>query len=237
MKTDDTPLHGSYFDLATAKHPDLRSPTGDRRPLVCPPPGGPGRGLPRRRRGRFGALPVLVLGALFGVAWLAIALRPEENVRAPVTDETLGRPLRDDLVSQKRNAPARKLFAPPPEYPHAARRAGEEGTVVIEADVDATGVVTGTNVVRGRGEASISPALDAAAASALETWRFEPARRGGVAVESTYRIAIRFALREDADTEQMPLRSAGASPRGNTNATFAPPGSRSTAAKSSSRGV
>ncbi len=91
--------------------------------------------------------------------------------------------------------PARKAFSPPPEYPDAARRTGEEGTVVVEAQIDATGAVTGATVVRGR-----SPELDAAAIAALESWRFEPATRGGVAIASSYRVGFTFALTEDAET-------------------------------------
>ncbi len=302
MKTDGTPLHGSYFDLAAAKHPDLKSAASGQRHK---------RRLMKPRRGRLGVLPVVLSGALVGVGWLVVALKPEENVRLaveardlpapeparqeialaegagpvapgpvalpeaelpgvplsaageaprrvpeppraaatssrektipqsarprtragrptaaatrpeekvrlPASKETTaaapssGRRPAATLVNRGTDAlrperspaeppaivPARKIFAPFPEYPDAARQAGEEGTVVVEADIDATGTVTGARVARGR-----SPLLDAAAVAALETWRFEPARRGAEEIASTYRIGIKFTLREDDETE------------------------------------
>ncbi len=276
MKTDGSPLHGSYFDLAAAKHPDLKSPESKWRPDP----------QPKKRRRRLGVLPVVLCGALAGVAWLVIALRPEENAGltvvtdpdVPAATSGIARPIdagsekpavavdretppraavpvaprevreqlspepptrasaalkatsdpseertaevgtperrevatpsREDVVKPPDPAtvaanatappavalvPARKVFAPQPEYPDAARSAGDEGTVVVRADIDATGVVIGTTIVRGR-----SPALDAAAAATLETWRFEPATRGGVAIASSYRIGFTFALQEEA---------------------------------------
>ncbi len=67
--------------------------------------------------------------------------------------------------------------------------------MVVEAQIDATGAVTGTTIVRGR-----SPELDAAAIAALERWRFEPATRGGVAIGSSYRVGFTFALTDDIET-------------------------------------
>ncbi len=286
MKTDGTPLHGSYFELATAKYPDLKRPASGRRLRLM-----------RRHGGRFGVLPVVLSGALAGVVWLALALKPEVAVsRLPASGGTLAtvaakdlpapeparrstaivedalavseaevreaprpvagevarpppdpprqavsslpeqtpesraptaatrseeapaaRPLRADVETPNPGAavatsvtpppivPARKIFAPFPEYPPDARRTGEQGTVVVDAEVDASGAVTGTTIVRGH-----SPALDAAAAAALESWRFEPARRGDVAVESTYRIGIKFTLREEAAEPSAPLEVGGA---------------------------
>ena len=300
MKTDGTPLHGSYFDLASAKYPDLK-PSEEVKESSAP------RHRPRRRR----LAPVLIalLGALAGVVWLAIALRPSEQVdmtamaqasspaqvaaqavaqpavprleaqgpeavqtsvqpptaRRPapqtqaieVEEETPAivtapasqssatppvappREVAEPPVAPRREAvpplapepdgareirsaggdqpvardspgasppevapaeppvppteaplvPARKISSPPLDYPEAARLAGEEGVVVVEADLDATGSVKNATVVRGR-----SPSLDRAAVEALETWSFAPATRGGVPVASTYRIGIKFAL-------------------------------------------
>lgn len=100
--------------------------------------------------------------------------------------------------------PATRIFAPPPEYPEAARLAGQDGAVVVEAQIDAGGAVTGTSVIRGR-----SPALDRAARATLERWRFEPATLGGAAVESAYRIAFRFALEKAPAAVATPVEVAG----------------------------
>jgi protein TonB len=46
-------------------------------------------------------------------------------------------------------------------------------------------------------ESSGYPMLDTSAASTVRTrWRFIPARRGGVPVESTVTVPIRFRIRE-----------------------------------------
>ena len=97
----------------------------------------------------------------------------------------------------------RKLHAPRPEYPASARRAGETGTVVVEAKIDTTGTVTDTRIVRGR-----SAALDRAAARALEQWRFEPATQAGRPIVSSYRVGFEFAL-EPAAGHLAPLEVGG----------------------------
>ncbi len=77
--------------------------------------------------------------------------------------------------------------------------------MVVRAEIDAAGAVTGTTVVRG-----VSPSLDRAAAEALGKWRFEPATRGGVAVASSHRVGFRFALEAAAEPEPgMPLEVGG----------------------------
>ncbi len=303
MKTDGS-LHGSYFDLLEAKHPDLGpAPAKVRRPS---------RPRPVRRRRRTGSLLVVATGVLAGVAWLAVALKPEKNLGStemaalpaieahedleaargpsavieeeappapaavdlavrqsqspsprpepaaprpsparpvpepvaarplpapPGPDVSTSRPLPIEAApvpaSGRRESgvpvpqpesiptaapasaappaallPARAISSSPPEYPEAARLAAEEGTVVVEAEVDAAGVVRSTTVVRG-----MSPALDRAAADALGRWRFEPATQGGVAVASTHRVGFKFALQpagEDVDEEpSIPLEVGG----------------------------
>ncbi len=311
MKTDGTPLHGSYFDLASAKHPDLQASRPREERAERPPE--------KQRRVKLGVIPAVLVGALVGVVWLVIALRPEENVRlataaqssaatpAPRTPDApparavepepaTGPPVASEPVAERLATPepaavetaaaatrpsppeppqpqstatgatvidvapapaepvaqpaalpepppvkapvrrqtppapaapepagekvavaqpaappaatyvsARKISATAPVYPEAARRDGVEGTVVVEAEVDATGAVTGTRVVRGR-----SAALDTAAAEALSKWRFEPARRDGVAVASSVRIGIRFDLQEaPAAAPAVPLEVGG----------------------------
>ncbi len=256
MKTDGAPLHGSYFDLLEAKHPDL-GPTTTKVQRSS---------RPRPVRRRTGPLLVVAIGALVGVVWLAIALRPAsdvasaaEAIQAPVeavrdlessrpevavaetppapvvadaepprlesprlesaaprpvpeprrSEPAVGPPLSEPSPSEPAQPvaasepavaaapaeppaallPARAISSPPPVYPEAARLAAEEGTVVVEAEVDVAGVVRNATVVRGR-----SPALDRAAVEALGKWRFEPATRGGVTVASSRRVSFKFTL-------------------------------------------
>ncbi len=82
---------------------------------------------------------------------------------------------------------------PPPAYPTLARRREQQGTVTVRVLVGADGSVE-------RAEVADSSGFDALDAAALETvrsrWRFVPARRAGVAVESWVLVPIRFALVE-----------------------------------------
>jgi len=55
-----------------------------------------------------------------------------------------------------------------PDYPEAARQAGVQGLVILDAVIDESGVVTQTNVVSG------PPSLSAAAVDAVRWWRYDP---------------------------------------------------------------
>lgn len=75
-----------------------------------------------------------------------------------------------------------------PEYPDAARQAGTQGTVVLDALVNAEGAVTQVKTVSG------PEALAAAASDAVRWWRYEPYLVNGqpVTVETT--ITVNFRL-------------------------------------------
>lgn len=81
------------------------------------------------------------------------------------------------------------LEVPSPLYPEAAREAGVAGKVRVELHLDASGAVISAKVVDGLGSGLDEAALDAARAAT-----FEPARRCGDAVASTFVLAIRFTL-------------------------------------------
>lgn len=82
------------------------------------------------------------------------------------------------------------LHTPPPRYPLAARRAGEQGTVTLRVLVTREGAPGRVEVE----ESSGSIHLDAAALEAVKAWRFAPARQGAVPVESWHRVPIVFRL-------------------------------------------
>lgn len=77
-----------------------------------------------------------------------------------------------------------------PVYPPTSYRAREEGTVLVTADIDATGTPVSVDVARRSG----SRALDQAAVAAVRQWRFEPAVRGGSAVASTVEVPVTFRI-------------------------------------------
>jgi protein TonB len=77
-----------------------------------------------------------------------------------------------------------------PHYPEGARRQGVEGTVMLRFEVLASGKVGTVQVQRSAGRAD----LDRAAVEAIQTWRFEPARRGKEAVAVWVTLPVRFEL-------------------------------------------
>lgn len=77
-----------------------------------------------------------------------------------------------------------------PDYPKNARLRGEQGNVVLEFRVDATGAVESVSVVTSSG----SPELDAAALRAVRQARFRPAESDGRPVASTARLTLSFRL-------------------------------------------
>jgi TonB family protein len=75
-----------------------------------------------------------------------------------------------------------------PEYPEAARRAGVQGTVVLDAVVSVEGAVTQVNAISGPEELSL------AAIEAVRWWRYEPYVVNGqpATVETT--VSLNFLL-------------------------------------------
>ena len=78
----------------------------------------------------------------------------------------------------------------PPRYPYLARARAQEGQVVVRVEVDAAGSVHTIAIARSSGFAL----LDDAALGTVRRWRFEPARRSGVAVTATLDVPISFRL-------------------------------------------
>jgi protein TonB len=82
---------------------------------------------------------------------------------------------------------------PAPPYPERSRRRDEQGTVTLHVLVAADGSVE-------RVELAESSGFDSLDRSALDTvrlkWRFVPARRDGVTMESWVLVPIRFSLKE-----------------------------------------
>ena len=78
-----------------------------------------------------------------------------------------------------------------PVYPPLARERGLEGRVVIRLVVGIDGVPGDIRVAQSSGVES----FDAAAIDAVREWRFEPARRAGVAVAEERLAPVVFRLR------------------------------------------
>lgn len=77
-----------------------------------------------------------------------------------------------------------------PRYPIQAKRTNQEGTVVVGYTIGTDGSVTDVKVVSSQPR----HIFDREAMDAVERWKFKPAMRDGVAVESTGERRIEFKL-------------------------------------------
>jgi protein TonB len=82
------------------------------------------------------------------------------------------------------------LDNPKPVYPHASRRLGEQGKVLLRVYVSAAGLAEKVEIKLGSGFAR----LDQSAHDAVSRWRFVPARRGEQAVAAWVQVPITFQL-------------------------------------------
>ena len=81
---------------------------------------------------------------------------------------------------------------PAPLYPERARQLRQEGLVTLLVAVDREGRPARVEIERSSGYCI----LDQSALEAVRGWKFQPARLGGLAVESKVRVPIRFRLEE-----------------------------------------
>jgi protein TonB len=82
------------------------------------------------------------------------------------------------------------LNNPSPVYPVFAKRAREQGVVMLRVRVDAAGKVEGIELHKSSG----SERLDDAALAAVRRWRFVPARMGDRTVAGVAIVPIHFQL-------------------------------------------
>lgn len=76
-----------------------------------------------------------------------------------------------------------------PVYPEIEKRLKIQGTVVLDIEILANGNVGAIEIFK-----SISPGLDQAAITALQQWKFQPAKTNGKAVTVWVRYPISFNL-------------------------------------------
>ena len=82
------------------------------------------------------------------------------------------------------------LNNPRPAYPLAARRRGDQGTVLVRVLVTAEGLAASVGLEKTSGH----PSLDEAALTAVKSWRFVPARQGAQAIGAPYVVPIVFKV-------------------------------------------
>jgi periplasmic protein TonB len=83
----------------------------------------------------------------------------------------------------------RVLFSPDPEFSEEARKAKYQGTVVLWLIVGPDGRTHDIRVQR-----SLGMGLDEKAIEAVQRWRFEPARKDGIAVAVQVAVEVNFHL-------------------------------------------
>lgn len=87
-------------------------------------------------------------------------------------------------------ARANSLSNPPPPYPRQSRRLGEQGKVVLAAEIATNGKALQAMVNVSSGY----PRLDRAALNSVLNWRFIPGNKAGVPHQMWVNIPINFVL-------------------------------------------
>lgn len=122
------------------------------------------------------------------------AMTPAESSSAEKEAEA-GKAKRPKSVAEATTPRSREVALieqPQPEYPLEAARAREQGTVLIEAQVDALGNVSDVGIARRSG----SRTLDRAAMREVRRWKFTPAMEGGKTVASSIQVPVDYRLEE-----------------------------------------
>ncbi len=146
-----------------------------------------------RLRGETPPAPVIALEVAQPAAAEAVRASPPPASATPAAPPVATAPAAAAARTETVTPPsfsAAYLRNPPPVYPAAARRNGEEGTVTLHVLVTAEGAPSRIELERSSG----SRLLDAAAIEAVRGWRFQPARRGSQAVEDWVLVPLRFRL-------------------------------------------
>lgn len=120
--------------------------------------------------------------------------RADDGEEQPRLVETAPPPPPPVAVAPKpRPAPAaisqpQPISTPSPKYPAQALRKGEQGTVMLSAEIGVDGVPSSVEVAKSSG----SRALDRAAVEAVKRWRFRPAMAEGRPVPGQVQVPINF---------------------------------------------
>jgi protein TonB len=122
--------------------------------------------------------------AAAGTAAAAAATAAAKPATA-VHDTTASPTFSDSVIVDELPAPLTRV---PPQYPEAARAAGTQGTVQLQALVKKDGTVRDVRVTRS------IPGLDEAAMACVRQWTFKPGMAEGKPVEAWVGIPLNFRL-------------------------------------------
>jgi periplasmic protein TonB len=82
------------------------------------------------------------------------------------------------------------LNNPAPEYPNMAKRAGEQGRVLLKVFVSESGHPETVEIEKSSG----FDRLDQAALSAVKSWQFIPAKKGDKTISAYVKVPLKFSL-------------------------------------------
>jgi TonB family protein len=131
------------------------------------------------------------------------AVKTEETASRPAAAETEAPPLTTSVIRPE-EPPVQEgdlielsaVTTPPaivkqisPVYPQAAQRLGIGGQITVNALIDEKGDVIDTGILKGIQD---DRGLGKAAEAAVRKWKFEPARKGGVAVKVWKSFVLSF---------------------------------------------
>ncbi|QCW26743.1 energy transducer TonB [Lysobacter enzymogenes] len=129
------------------------------------------------------------VGAAAGRAYAGHRRRPRQGPGRRGQGGSQGAREKSAVAAKPRATDARALARnPQPQYPAAALRRGEGGTVVLRVNVGADGKADQVALARRSG----SRDLDRAAMVAVRDWRFKPATRNGREVASVVEQPVEF---------------------------------------------
>jgi TonB family protein len=130
-----------------------------------------------RRRAGFIAIAMLLAGGLYvgGGRQVALAVTPAASGATP--------PSVDVAYKQEH----------PPHYPVEALHKGEQGVVILDVTVDASGKITNTEVDPKGTTAAAT--LQTAAIQGAQNWKFEPGKKDGRPIGGVVRIPVTFSLK------------------------------------------
>jgi protein TonB len=115
----------------------------------------------------------------------------ERPVAAPPPVAAAPKPVEREVVRTPPSTQGRGARITQPEYPPAARRAGEEGTVTLKVFVTDGGRAGQVEVAKSSG----FPKLDEAAVKEVQrNWRFVPGKEDGKPVSMWHTFAVTFRL-------------------------------------------
>jgi TonB family protein len=86
----------------------------------------------------------------------------------------------------------KRIHGSAPQYPPLAKTAGIQGTVKLDAVIDAEGAVKDLKVLSGH------PLLVKASLDAVKDWRYKPTLLNGVPIEVETTITVDFTLKKDS---------------------------------------